>query len=62
MAELKPCPFCGAFPTTYEKRSRRIVEYSIACPNLSCPCMPTTGDFDTEEKAIEAWNRRCSND
>ncbi len=61
MAESKPCPFCGEPPAICEKHSRRIVEYSVACCNLSCPCMPTTGEFDTEKEAIKAWNRRADN-
>ena len=57
--EPEDCPFCGEPPSICEKRSPRIVEYSVACCNLQCPCMPSTGEFNTEKEAIEAWNRRA---
>lgn len=56
--EPDSCPFCGELPSICEKRSPRIVEYSVTCYNSNCPCMPSTGEFNTEQEAIEAWNRR----
>ena len=51
--ELKPCPFCGfGIPLLYNryKGMRKIV-----CGNCSAEISRST-----EEKVIEAWNRRCT--
>lgn len=58
MEQLKSCPFCGG-----EARVK-IGIYSklvfVRCSNYtSCKVNPTTEWFDTEKKAIEAWNRRA---
>ena len=49
--ELKPCPFCGG-------SNLEVVDtpqgYFIDC---SCGCF--TGDFETREAAIDAWNTRA---
>ena len=69
MNELKPCPFCGNQPVVgkYEPRLYRPVmnhTYCIVC--CECEMMfgwdcDYGGRFDTEEEAIEAWNRRIDN-
>ena len=66
MAELKPCPFCGwkarlkhgsynllgAYGTTDEDRQW----YGVFC--YECGVSQPKRQYDTKEKAIEAWNRR----
>ena len=56
MAELKPCPFCGSFAVTTmdECNSWR---WEVYCAR----CNAAIGFFETEEEAIEAWNRRTEN-
>jgi Lar family restriction alleviation protein len=57
MAELKPCPFCGG---EAKIRDFTIVdlepEIDVFCTN----CGGQTFVYGTEEEAIEAWNRRCT--
>lgn len=54
MSRLKPCPFCGgeARPTSWLHSESET--YVIQCDN----CHLDMGEFDTEEEAAEAWNRR----
>ena len=56
MAELKPCPFCGgkAFCTNVLPTYGCDVMYRVFCED----CNINTPSKWTEEKAIEAWNRR----
>ena len=53
---LKPCPFCGMKPTILTADTLS----GIVCPDSS-PCKGSGLAFiimDSEEKAIECWNRR----
>lgn len=50
--ELKPCPFCGGEAKICG--TREIGMSWIACKS----CIGQTTCYDTEEEAIEAWNRR----
>ena len=55
MSELKPCPFCGGEAKINENYSG----YIPYCTNREC-----AGDkvfFDTDEEAIEEWNKRADN-
>lgn len=56
MEELKPCPFCGEIPKIFHDR------HSVECCNGLCDVMPSTWSYtyDTDEDAVEAWNRRAS--
>ena len=59
MAELKPCPFCGCAD------KRKIIEYNWdrqyrirhACRDMIYILGYT--HYETEDKVIEAWNRRA---
>lgn len=53
--ELKPCPFCGgkAELNVYPFDTRN--EYQVECENCFCQ----TYVYDTEQDAIEAWDRRA---
>lgn len=59
--KLKPCPFCGEEATLqgyfapYEE-----IAFYVACSGEFCEVSPMTNDFRTEQEAIEAWNRRAS--
>ena len=65
MAELKPCPFCGAMPTLNESRYTE----SEYLASVSCPCVNDdiaeayflrSGKTQVEAsaKSISAWNNR----
>ena len=54
MDELKACPFCGG--------SARDINQVIGHIILCRFCDARTGFYRTEEEAIEAWNRRVSDD
>lgn len=59
--ELKKCPFCGGtahlkhFKAGYEKYTR----YQVKCSECWCG---TLWEFYEPEKAVEAWNRRSTNE
>lgn len=60
--ELKPCPFCGCEEAGTKWHSGY---WSVQCGyNHDCTpsehCFQDWGEFETEQKAIEAWNRRAS--
>lgn len=69
MAELKPCPFCGNRDITIEvikphKHSDWLIKEIPELPDCPGECFIECGKCtcaicaETEEKAIEAWNRR----
>ena len=60
--KLKPCPFCGG---KAEVRTDENEEYYVSCTKcftLVGYCTDTWGEYETETEAIEAWNRRASDD
>lgn len=59
--ELKPCPFCGS---KGEINYREGLEaWVVECSNHFCMASYMIGmDYDTEEEAIEAWNRRVADE
>ena len=55
MSELKPCPFCGNTPMLRNDAG----EWRVECSGPECDCLPSTWWYESEEEAIEAWNRRA---
>lgn len=55
MSELKSCPFCGADGVIREYDNKTFV---ASCKNCGIELLY----FETEQEAIEAWNRRVSDD
>lgn len=58
--KLKPCPFCGCDNAGAQWHHGY---WSITCGYMSSVypndnCYQDWGEFDTEQDAIEAWNRR----
>lgn len=59
MDELKSCPFCGGKAKIRgEKYWRPRVSRNVICTK----CFSCSGWFDTEEEAVEAWDRRIINE
>jgi len=54
--KLKPCPFCGGDPVTYE----RGWDWAIVVTCLDCGY--SISGFDTTEKAIDMWNTGVENE
>ena len=54
--KLKNCPFCGGQPTTYNAIDQM---WGLSLWYVLCDCGCRLGDCETEEKIIEAWNRRA---
>ena len=65
MAELKPCPFCGAkAQVEYIKRKKilanLIYPYNTHFAYVRCKwCRATTSVYEVDSNATEAWNRRA---
>lgn len=59
---LKPCPFCGGEAILSFSRDEYLNEqYVVICRNvIKCGCL--TQYRNSKEKAIEAWNRRVSDE
>lgn len=61
--ELKPCPFCGGEGSIcndwdfVKNQPRYPYRYGIECKE----CLSSTDHYETEEAAIESWNRRYDN-
>lgn len=66
--ELKPCPFCGnkcvSVVVDNAAYSLGVIEdtnFQIICSVTSFGCGASSGWYETEGSAIEAWNRRADN-
>lgn len=53
--DIKPCPFCGS----KAKVTLFLGNYAVTC--LNCPGAIIACPGQTEEEAIEAWDRRTDN-
>lgn len=60
MAELKPCPFCGAKVTDKDEPIVLGYVYDMDAYEVGCDrCGASAGYHDGRVEAIEAWNRRA---
>lgn len=58
MEELKPCPFCGG---KAEIKSSADNDFWVECAleHRFCQVIPKTWSYETEQEAVEAWNKRA---
>ena len=63
--ELKPCPFCGGEAEICVAHW----DFENDCPvngsgyGVECKdCLTSTDEYETQEKAAQAWNRRSGNE
>ena len=71
--KLKPCPFCGGEAEVYDYESKHDIydpdtlgyvdteyytKYGVGC--VLCGCI--VADRNSETEAIEAWNRRATDE
>lgn len=54
---LKSCPFCGAEGDINYNCDKKFAPY---CINEDCFLNELDHGFETEQEAIEAWNRRAN--
>lgn len=55
--DLKACPFCGSAANI---RFDFKHDYVVFCTNDDCMLNELEYGFDSEEEAIETWNRRTN--
>lgn len=53
---LKPCPFCGGEAVILNEAECDV--WHVMCGNEDCEVRPWTDFYDSQEEAIEVWNRR----
>lgn len=69
--DLKGCPFCGhENDVEVEKKIEMVcclqhqqvweARWNVRCTNPFCPVHPKTMDFASLSEAVEAWNKRPS--
>lgn len=58
--KLKPCPFCGGKASVVKRSCLRINYVGYFVQHLCDMAIEPieTSDFETEQQAIETWNRR----
>ena len=62
MTELKPCPFCGGKARIVENDPFGSQRKEFRCYGVICNGCDAHFWKNTEEEAIDAWNRRADNE
>lgn len=61
--KLLPCPFCGKTETAiWELEGFEPFNCCVFCDRTEGGCGAAGGFGETEDEAIEAWNRRANNE
>ena len=57
--KLKPCPFCGGEAKVFKHKKTMASFGTLFSHEVECAyCFCRTGLYPSEEKAVNAWNRR----
>ena len=62
VVEILPCPFCGQPGQVDSMRLDSLSfkrDWWVECGNDECRVRPETDLVDSEQKAIETWNKRA---
>lgn len=59
MANLKPCPFCGAEADLVEIRMTLSSLWDVTCTGDNCGVTPNVGATEDMQLAIDSWNMRA---
>ena len=54
---VKPCPFCGSEARLHEGEADDYIFYYVECNGEDCDA--STSCYDTQEEALDMWNRRA---
>lgn len=59
--KLKPCPFCGGVAALNSEKNR--VASFVKCTSCGAESglVRVSAEYCSDEKAVEAWNRRSDN-
>jgi hypothetical protein len=57
---LLPCPFCGAEPKMDQYNVKGTNHWDVSCMNDDCLVLVETDEFESQEEAIRAWNKRIT--
>lgn len=61
--ELKPCPFCGTDDYGVHLQKTDYVAVCLSRWKVICEtCGAEASEFNSPERAAEAWNRRCGDE
>lgn len=60
--KLLPCPFCGQIKALIcvPSDDNATIGWCVICDHTESGCGAAGGFRETEEEAIEAWNRRAN--
>ena len=59
---LRPCPFCGGEAEVCTDENGEYYVSCTECFTLVGYCIDTWAEYEIEDEAIKAWNRRVNDD
>ena len=58
LSQLRACPFCGQEVAVVRRLFDEEKTFYVVCAMVEGGCGSTSGVYESEEEAAEAWNRR----